>query len=68
MASRTGLPRFLYLAHLLCKLFGSYRGSILAAIEASTVATAEQKAQLIALVNAVDTACAAIDAITVVWE
>jgi len=46
---------------------GVWRGSIVAAINASP-ATAEQKANLLALLDTVDTACAAIDATRTVWE
>jgi len=64
---RTGLPRFLAIAHMMCRLLGVWRGSIVAAINASP-ATAEQKANLLALLDTVDTACAAIDATRTVWE
>ena len=65
---RTGFSRFLNLAHSICVLFGVYRPKIIAAINANTNATTEQKAQLIALADTVSAACAAIDATRVVWE
>jgi len=52
---------------MMCRLLGVWRGSIVAAINASP-ATAEQKANLLALLDTVDTACAAIDATRTVWE
>jgi hypothetical protein len=64
---RTGLGRFLLLAHTLCVLFGRWRGSIIAAISASN-ATQEQKDQLLSLVQVIDSSCAAVDAIRTVWE
>lgn len=68
MRIRTGLQTFLRLAHKICVLFGVWRGPILAAIDANTSATTEQKNQLKSLITAVDTACLAIDAMRTVWE
>lgn len=68
MRIRTGLQTFLKLAHKMCVLFGVWRGPIIAAIDANTNATTEQKNQLKALISAVDTACTAIDATRVIWE
>ena len=65
--TRTGLPRFFFLAHAVCRLLGVWRASIIAAVNASS-ATPEQKAQLLSLINAVDAACAAVDATRTVWE
>lgn len=65
--SRSGLPTFLNLAHKFCVLLGRYEGSIRAAIAASS-ASDTQKAQLVAALETLKTACAAVDAIRVVWE
>lgn len=65
--SRTGLGKFLRLAHAMCVLFGVWRGSIIAAIEASP-ATQQQKETLLNLVNVIDGACSAVDSIRTVWE
>ena len=64
---RTGLPAFFRLAHAMCRLFGVWRTSIVAAINASPANPAD-KAKLLELVNIVDTSCAAIDAVRTVWE
>jgi hypothetical protein len=64
---RTGLGRFLFLAHAMCVLFGRWRGSIISAINASP-ASQEQKTQMLNLVNVIDGSCAAVDAIRTVWE
>ena len=67
LAMRTGLSRFIILAHALCVLFGRWRGSIIAAINASN-ATEGQKTQLLGLISAIDASCAAVDAVRTVWE
>lgn len=64
---RTGLGKFLRLAHAMCVLFGVWRGSIIAAINASP-ATEQQKETLLNLVNVIDSACSAVDAVRTVWE
>lgn len=64
---RNGLQRFLNLAHVLCVFFGHWRGSVIAAVNASG-ATTEQKAQLLGLINAIDQACSAVDSLRMVWE
>jgi len=51
----------------MCRLFGVWRTSIVAAINASPANPAD-KAKLLELVNIVDTSCAAIDAVRTVWE
>ena len=50
---RTGLGKFLRLAHAMCILFGVWRGSIIAAITESP-ATEQQKETLLNLVNVID--------------
>lgn len=64
---RTGLGKFFRLAHAMCVLFGVWRGSIIAAINNSP-ATQEQKDKILALINTVDAACSAVDALRVTWE
>ena len=67
MATRTGLQTFLRLSEKLCRLFGTYRGSITAAVNASSLSDAD-KAKVLAIITTIDTACAALDLITVTWE
>lgn len=64
---RTGLGRFFFLAHQMCRLFSVWRGSIVAAINSSP-ADQEQKDKLLALVNAIDGACAAVAVLRPTWE
>jgi len=67
MNSRNGLATFARTVHFLCRLLGSFRGSIVAAVQASSLSV-ERKAELQALIGTIDTACAAIDLIMVRWE
>ena len=56
MATRTGLQTFLLLCHKICKLLGVWQSSIVGAINASALTT-EQKAEIVAVISAVNTAC-----------
>jgi hypothetical protein len=56
MAQRTGFQQFLKLCHRICVLLGVWQATIITAIGA-TALTTEQKAELVSLVNAVNTAC-----------
>ena len=67
MVARTGLQTFLNLAHRFCVFFGRWEASVRAAINASS-ATPEQKAVLLASIDAIIAACSAVDAIRVTWE
>jgi hypothetical protein len=67
MFKRTGLQTFAVTVHKLCRLFGVFRGSIKAAINASQLQSSD-KANLLALVDTVDSACSAIDLIMVKYE
>lgn len=64
---RTGLGAFFKLAHGMCRLLGVWRPSIVAAINASPAPQAD-KDKLLGLLNAVDTACAAVDLLRPRWE
>lgn len=65
---RTGLGRFAIIVHMMCKLFGTWRGSIIQAVNSHPTLTAEQKNQLLGLVNTIDTACSAVDVLLVRYE
>lgn len=65
---RTGLSRFAIIVHMMCKLFGTWRGSIVQAINAHQTLTTEQKTQLLGLVQTIDTACSAVDVLLVRYE
>lgn len=67
MFARTGFQTFLKLSGKLCKLFGVYRGSITAAVNASTL-SAEDKAKVLAIISTIDSACAALALVTITWE
>jgi hypothetical protein len=64
---RTGLGKFAKTVHILCRLFGTFRGSIKGAINASQLDSSD-KDKLLALVDTIDTACAAVDLIMVKYE
>jgi len=64
---RSGLGTFAKSVHGLCRLLGVFRGSIIAAVNASSL-PADRKAELVALIATIDTACAAIDLIMVRYE
>lgn len=59
MATRTGLQTFLKLCHKICVLLGVWQSTIISAVNATDLST-EQKAEIVALINAVNTACDAI--------
>lgn len=67
MFQRTGFQTFLRLSEKLCRLFGTYRGSITAAVNASTL-SAPDKEKVLAIISTIDTACAALQLVTVRWE
>lgn len=67
MGGRNGLATFAKAVHGLCRLLGVFRGSIIAAVNASSLTT-ERKAELTGLIATIDTACAAIDLIMVRYE
>jgi len=56
MGARTGLQQFLRLCHKICVLLGVWQATIISAINASGL-TSDQKAEVIGLVNAINTAC-----------
>lgn len=55
-STRTGLQQFVKLCHRICKLLGVWQSSIVGAINASGL-TSDQKAEVIAVVNAINVAC-----------
>lgn len=67
MSTRTGFQTFLRLSEKLCRLFGTFRGSITAAVNASTL-SAEDKAKVLAIISTIDSACAALQLVTITWE
>jgi len=67
MAQRTGLQTVLNLAHRVCHVYAVWRGSIIAAIDASSAST-ENKTLLKSALTAMDAACTAVDALRTVWE
>lgn len=67
MFQRTGFQTFLRLSEKLCRLFGTYRGSITAAVNASSLSDAD-KAKVLAIITTIDTACAALQLVTITWE
>jgi hypothetical protein len=54
--SRNGLQQFLKLCHRICKLLGVWQASIVGAINASSLSS-DQKAEIVSVINAVNTAC-----------
>jgi hypothetical protein len=64
---RTGLQTFAKTVHKLCRLFGVFRGSIVLAVNATSLSSGD-KAKLISLIETVDTACSAIDLIMIKSE
>lgn len=67
MAQRTGFQAFLKLCHKVCVLLGVWQATIISAINATSL-TSEQKAELVSLVNAVNTACDAMVQATTRYE
>ena len=67
MFQRTGFQTFLRLSEKLCRLFGTYRGSITAAVNASSLSDAD-KTKVLAIITTIDTACAALQLVTITWE
>lgn len=67
MAKRSGLSTFLRTCHGLCVLFAAWKGTMVAAIDASS-ATPENKQKLKDLIDTIQDACSAVDSIRVVWE
>ena len=55
-STRTGLQQFLKLCHRICKLLGVWQASIIGAVNASSLTT-DQKAEITAVISAVNTAC-----------
>lgn len=56
MAARTGLQQFLKLCHRICVLLGVWQATILSAVNATSLSS-DQKTEIIAAINAVNTAC-----------
>lgn len=65
---RTGLGKFAIVVHSLCRLFGTWRGSIQNGINNHATLTPEQKSQLLGLVQTIDTACQAVDVLLTRYE
>lgn len=67
MAKRTGLQAFIMGAHYLCGLYAKWYPSMVAFINASDT-TSQQKSNAIAALDAVNSACAALELYRVVYE
>lgn len=67
MATRTGLQAFVLLCHKICKLLGTWQATIISAVNASGL-TSDQKTEVIAVINAVNTACDAMVQLTTKYE
>lgn len=64
---RSGLQTFARTVHSMCRLFGSYRGVIVLAVNGLNIPQ-ERKDELIALINTIDSACSAVDLILTRYE
>ena len=67
MAQRTGLQAFSKIAHSLCRLLGTWQGSIVAAINASSLSS-EDKTAAINYIAAANSACGAFVQLMTKWE